>query len=399
MRLKLVKQEDLDKELKDVQKVANFLQKRTYGRVTPSKQTNETRFADDASTFVRWSVKTGSHVLDVVLHDEKPHGLPLGSIVEAYSPDESQGKSLLEESIAAHGQEELHAICKLQDPEGTYQKRRGRFMGIRNNIFLYDQMDILEDIYDDFEYSCKTLRGKKAPKLIIPGDEETGLQPAPLLYFVDTLTACETLLQSEGNYKKGFKTEVAMLMGEKLRHSMKYIRKQPVLFFWVNQGRVDVGKYGSPTTTAGGKALRFYARIRMKCQFIGAVHDTKNKKKQIGNRMRVTIVKNKISTPFGVAEFDVHYNGGIQDEASWFWFLHQVGAANYIAKKKKYKIVTNEGKKLYFYKDSFVDAMRDKDMVNDVKEYISWLAERGRIPMAKRFAAKETGDSEGDDAA
>jgi len=339
---------------------------------------NKTRLASEANCFVDFAVSTGSTNLDLIIHREPPYGIPAGSIVELFSDDESQGKSLLLESIIAQAQL-LYWTTKLQDPEGTFDRPRGQVMGINLGQLLYDDLDIIEFVFSDFRHYARLIQGK------MPENMKLRIAPG-LLYALDTLSATETLRESEGEEKDGFNTQMAIMMSRKMRGTMRYVRRQPIIFIVVNQGRTDVTRYGSPTTTAGGKALKYYARLRMKCKFIGAVHDENNV--EIGNRMRVTIVKNKVSPPFGVAEFDVHYKTGIQDKPSWFWFLKQVKAAKHRS-KGIYDIKLPDGTLFSCSKGTFVSKMEKRGLTDQIRKLMQDCAASGRVPMLRRMVAKD----------
>lgn len=319
---------------------------------------------------VQSAVPTGSKLVDLAVRRVPPYGLPIRRLVEVFSLEESEGKSLLIENTLANAQK-LGMVTQLQDSENSYSPDRGAAFGIDNDLLIYDCPPSVETVFDELDYRLDDLDKVLKGRADFPG----------LVYAWDTLTATPTFAELNKKASEiGYGVSVARMMSYCLKRACRSIAKNNVLFLVVNQGRVNPSVLkGDPTCTAGGKALRFYASVRLLVKKLGPVCDARGR--QVGMRMRVWVKKNKVSRPDGVAEFDVLEEGGIQDKASWFWFFHNIGRLKDGASGRYQLELPDGGGSLKFTKKSFAPAMEDAGKVEAVERYMEALAAQREVPM------------------
>ncbi len=266
------------------------------------------------------AIPTGSIGLDNALGIG---GVPRGRIIEVFGP-ESSGKTTLALHVVAEAQK-LGGICAYIDAEHALDPVYAKNIGVKTDELLVSQPDTGEQA---LEITESLVRSGKIDVIVI-----------------DSVAALTPRDEIEGEMGAQHVGKQARLMSQALRKLTAIVAKSKTTIIFINQIRMQIGvMFGSPETTPGGKALKFYSSVRIDVRRIAQI---KKGEDVVGGRVRVKVVKNKVAPPFKQTEFDLLYNEGISQEGE------------IIALGEKFKVIEKQ-KATYIYKDVKMGVGYDK---------------------------------------
>src|SRR4051812_12025229 len=296
------------------------------------------RLGDDGRAPVE-VIPTGSIALDVALGIG---GLPRGRVVEIYGP-ESSGKTTVALHAVANAQK-AGGIAAFIDAEHALDPDYAKKLGVDTDALLVSQPDTGEQALEIMDMLIRS----GAIDIVV----------------IDSVAALVPRAEIEGEMGDSHVGLQARLMSQALRKITGALSQSNTTAIFINQLREKIGVFfGSPETTTGGKALKFYASIRLDVRRIETLKDGQD---AVGNRTRVKVVKNKVAPPFKQAEFDIIYGQGISREGS----LIDMGVDNGIVRKSG-AWYTYEGDQLGQGKENSRSFLRDNpDLANEIEKRI-----------------------------
>lgn len=313
----------------------------------------QTKFGDEAiMTFGTGSpasipaVSTGSLGLDAALGIG---GLPRGRIIEIFGP-ESSGKTTLALHTIAEAQKK-GGVCAFVDAEHALDPEYARRIGVKLGELLISQPDTGEQALEIVE------------SLVRAGSVD--------VIVVDSVAALTPKDEIEGEMGAQHVGKQARLMSQALRKLTAITAKSNTIVIFINQIRMQIGvMFGSPETTPGGKALKFYTSVRLDIRRIAQI---KKGDEVVGGRVRVKVVKNKVAAPFKTTEFDLLYNEGISREGE------------IIALGEKYDLISKAGA-MYRYGDTTLGKGYDatRGFLRENKAVTNEILKQIRAELAKQ---------------
>jgi recombination protein RecA len=287
---------------------------------------NETQIANDIQT-----ISTGSLGLDLALGIG---GLPRGRVVEIFGP-ESSGKTTLCLSVVAESQK-AGGTCAYIDAENALDVVYARKLGVKVDDMLISQPDTGEQALEI------------ADMLVRSGSVD--------LIVVDSVAALTPKAELEGDMGDSHMGLQARLMSQALRKLTANIKRTNTLVIFINQIRMKIGvMFGSPETTTGGNALKFYSSVRLDIRRTGQI---KKGDDVIGSETRVKVVKNKVAPPFKQADFDILYGEGISRMGE----LIELGVLNNLIEKSG-SWYSYQGQKIGQGKDNVREFLKDNPQI------------------------------------
>jgi recombination protein RecA len=293
-----------NKSQKDGSKVAYFLDEQ-----------------EDPSNVSDW-ISTGSDLLDLAISNRKNGGLPVGRIVELNGL-EGTGKSLIAAHILASTQKK-DGLGIMIDTENSAAPAFWTAVGVSIKDLVYSNLCTVEEIFSKIEQAIGVARKNFPDRLVT--------------IVVDSLAmaSCETEMESEHG-KDGYNTSKAIIISKALRKITGLIGRQRILVVFTNQLRMNLNAvmFGDKWIVPGGKAMGFAASVRVRLASTG---NLKKSEKVIGNGCKAIITKNRMGPPKRVAQFEIHFDSGIQNLKSWLDWLKLNGFATSSGQKYTIKL-------------------------------------------------------------
>lgn len=307
-------------------------------------------------TIITDYISTGSDIIDLAISNRPNGGLPLGKIVEV-SGLEQTGKTVFCASIIAQTQKK-GGIGMYIDTERAVNPMFFEMLGVDiTKNFVYSSLNKIEDVLYAVEQT--------ALKKLESGNKQL------LTICVDSVAGATTKASVENDYElAGYATQKARIISEGLPKLTQIIARANVLVVFTNQLRQKLNAMvgQDPYDTPGGRALPFFATVRLRLQNVGKVTDSKTKQ-VLGQHVKVKVVKNRIGPPNTVAEYDFLYESGIDNYISWFNVLKK---HNLIKSAGAWYTYINEttGEEIKFQSKDFYKLLEDEDLKNQIYKKI-----------------------------
>ena len=332
------------------------------GQITKAHGEGSIMKMGEKGTMAIEAIPTGAMSLDIALG---VGGLPRGRVTEIYGP-ESSGKSTLAMHVVAEAQRN-GGICAYIDAEHAMDPVYAAAIGVDIDELLISQPDTGEQALE----IADTLIRSGALDVVV----------------IDSVAALTPRAEIEGEMGDSHVGLQARLMSQALRKLTANLNKSATICVFINQLREKIGvMFGSPETTPGGRALKFYSSVRLDIRRIEAIKDGVE---VVGNRTRVKVVKNKVSPPFKQAEFDIMYGKGISREGSLLDLGVEFGLV-----KKSGAWYTYEGEQLGQGRENAKEFLRDTpEIMVELSERIRQHAGLGDDPEPP--ATADDADTEG----
>lgn len=277
----------LNKMNKDGSKVAYFLD-------TDSSPTDLTDF-----------ISTGSSILDLAISNRPKSGIAVGRIFEV-SGLEAAGKSLLCAHMIADVQKR-NGVAVLIDTENAVNEEFFASVGVDRTKLVYAPQQTVEEIFESITRIIESVRSSDKDKLT--------------LIVVDSIAAASTEAEMEADYSKdGYATGKAIIISKALRKITQLIGRQKIALVFTNQLRMNLnaGPFADPYISSGGKALSYHASTKVRLKLIGKIKDSDDR--VVGVKVEAHVTKNRLGPPHRRVEFEIYFNRGIDDNASWLSF-------------------------------------------------------------------------------
>lgn len=295
------------------------------------------------------AISTGSIGID---HALGVGGLPRGRVIEIYGP-ESSGKTTLSLHVIAEAQK-AGGICAFIDAEHAMDPEYSKKLGVKTNELLISQPDTGEQA---LEIADSLIRSGKIDVIVI-----------------DSVAALTPKDEIEGDMGAQHVGRQARLMSQALRKITSIVAKSKTVVIFINQIRMKIGvMFGSPETTPGGKALKFYSSVRIDIRRIAQI---KKGEDVVGSRTRVKVVKNKVAAPFKKTEFDIIYGEGISQEGEMLALGEKFGLIKKSGASYSYTPEDGEEVKLGRGYDATRKALTEKDMKDVHKKLLKEIKQK-----------------------
>jgi recombination protein RecA len=303
-------------------------------------------------------VSTGSLGLDIALG---VGGLPRGRVIEIYGP-ESSGKTTLTLQVIAEMQKQA-GTCAFIDAEHALDVQYAQKLGVKLSELLISQPDTGEQALEIVD------------ALVRSGSVD--------LIVVDSVAALTPKAELEGEMGDALPGLQARLMSQALRKLTATIKKTNCMVIFINQIRMKIGvMFGSPETTTGGNALKFYSSVRLDIRRVGSI---KKGEEVIGSETRVKVVKNKVAPPFKTADFDILYGEGISREGE----IIDLGVVAKIVDKSG-AWYAYKGEKIGQGKDNSREFLRENpDLAHEIENRIRESMDVAQLPALGGATADE----------
>ena len=301
---------------------------------------------DDPSTVSDW-ISTGSSILDLAISNRPHGGLPVGRMIE-FNGLEGTGKSLLAAHVVADTQKR-GGVAVVIDTENAAAPSFWASLGVNLKNLLYVQSETVEDIFAKMEDMIAIVRKSNKDRI--------------LTIIVDSVAAASTKVEQESDHgKDGYATGKSIIISKAMRKITNMIGRQKVLIIFTNQLRQNLNAmaFGDKWIVSGGKALAYHCSVRVRLNNTGKL---KRGDDVIGNKCKAVVVKNRMGPPQRHAMFDIYFDSGIADYASWL----EVLKLNSIVKQSGpyYKYTTDDGRDLQFQTKDFVKLLDNEPILKE----------------------------------